>query len=297
MRHLRTAANLCLLLAVIGCVGLHAQQKFPPLVSYYGTAPVLDGVLSTGEWADATEYRGAKDWWPAFHPVTDDADLSIVGYVKHDGEWIYFAADITDDILYGIDTERYLHESNPKAHELTRDGYPWLGDMMEILLATVQPDGKAPPDKAVEGNGFSWQMVCNLTKSRRGGIGVGGTMEGEPRSVLSAWETYSEWIRQGVQICVAKPKPEGGGWILEWAVRFNPCVEVAPGKFYSPSSGKAEMRIKLVLGDMDRQEDGKGNRYYFHHEQWYGPGGDPTERRPWGYLHVMGTERKPSTSR
>ena len=31
------------------------------------------------------------------------------------------------------------------------------------------------------GNGRSWQMVCNLTKSRQGGIGVGGMLEGEPR--------------------------------------------------------------------------------------------------------------------
>ena len=275
------------------CLALWAQQKSPPLVSYFGTTPILDGVLSPGEWADATQYTGAKDWYPAFHPVTDDQELSIKGYVKHDSEWIYFAADVTDNLLYGIETERYLPESNPKAHELTRDGYPWLGDEMEILLNATNN----PPQKAVEGNGFSWQMVCNLTKSRPGGVGVGGILEGEPRAVLQAWETYQKWIQDGAQKCAAKQKPEGKGYVLEWAVRFNPCLEMAPGKFYSPSAGKAQMRIKLVLGDMDRKEDGVGNRFNFRHEQWYAPGGSSTEPRAWGYLELMGLEKKPAGSR
>jgi SSS family solute:Na+ symporter len=265
------------------------QDQTPVLVSYYGKTPVLDGVLSPGEWNDAAEFRGVKDWWPAFHPVADEKDLSMKGYVKHDDKFIYFAADVTDDLLYGIDTDRYLPASNPKAHELTREGFPWLGDEMEILLHTTN----TPPPAEVEGNGSSWQMVCNLTKSRLGGVGVGGILEGEPRARREAWETYQKWIEIGAQKCAAKKKPEGKGYILEWAIRFDPCLEVAAGQFYSPDIGKSEMRVKIVLGDMDRKEDGSGNPYNFRHEQWYAPAGVPGERRAWGYLQVMGRERKP----
>jgi SSS family solute:Na+ symporter len=286
----KTLVWLAFLALGTGGLALRGQDRTPKLASYYGKTPVLDGVLSPGEWSDATEYRGAKDWFAAFHPVTDDRDLSIKGYVKHDSDYIYFAADVTDNLLYGIDTERFLPDSNPKAHEVSRDGFPWLGDEMEILLNATNN----PPERSVEGNGFSWQMVCNLTKSRAGGVGVGGILEGEPRSELKAWENYQKWIQDGAQRCVAKQKPEGKGYILEWAIRFNPCVEVAPGSCYSPKAGPAEMRIKLVLGDLDRKEDGVGNRYNFRHEQWYAPGGEPGARRGWGYLEVMGLEKKPS---
>lgn len=268
---------------------LAAQQNNPPLTSYYGTTPVLDGVLSPGEWDDATQFAGVKDWWPAFHPVTSDRDLSLKGYVKHDSRYLYFAADVTDDLLYGIATPRYLPPSNPKAHELTREGYPWLGDEMEILLFA----GPSPPGLEADGTGSSWQMVCNLTKSRTGGVGVGGILEGEPRSKASAWETYQKWIEDGAQRCAAKVRPDGSGYILEWAIRFDPCLEMQPGVFYSPAQGRAVVRIKLVLGDMDRPEDGAANRYLFHHEQWFAPGAVPAERRAWGYLHLMGMERKP----
>jgi SSS family solute:Na+ symporter len=266
------------------------QDRPPALVSYYGKTPVPDGILSPGEWEDAAEFRGVKDWWPDFHPVTDDSDLSMKGYMKHDDKFIYFAADVTDDVLYGIDTDRYLPASNPKAHELTREGFPWLGDEMEILLNATNK----PFPGEVEGNGTSWQMVCNLTKSRAGGVGAGGILEGEPRARPAAWETYRKWIDDGAQTCAVKKKPEGRGYVLEWAIRFDPCLEVAAGKFYSPKMGQAEMRVKLVLGDMDRKADGSGNPYNFHHEQWYAPGAEPGVRRAWGYLQVMGLEKKPA---
>ena len=41
-------------------------------------------------------------------------------------------------------------------------------------------------------------MVCNLTKSRKGGVGKGGLLEGEPRKDQKAWDTYQKWIMTGV---------------------------------------------------------------------------------------------------
>ena len=114
-------------------------------------------------------------------------------------------------------------------------------------------------------------MVCNLTKSRKGGIGVGGLLEGEPRSDLSAWNTYRHWIESGAQEAVAKVKPQGHGYIVEWAIRFNPCLEIAPGRFYS-SSDNAVVGLNIAIGDLDRKEDGTGNFGNFHHEDWLSGG-------------------------
>jgi SSS family solute:Na+ symporter len=262
----------------------------PVLASYFGKAPKLDGTLSPGEWRDATVFHGVKDWVPEFSPVTRDEDSALTGYVKHDRAWLYFAFDVTDDLLYGIDTERWLPDENPKAHELSRDGFPWFGDEMELLI-NAPKTWQGEEDAA--GDGSSWQMVCNLTKSRLGGIGIGGLLEGEPRSKPAAWDTYQRWIKAGAQKAVAKAKPGGKGFIIEWAVRFNPCLEIAPGKFYDTKLGTRDMGLNIALGDLDDKATGKGNFGNFHHEQWLA--GVPhlrTQKRYWGTLRVMGTVRK-----
>jgi hypothetical protein len=145
------------------------------LRAYQGTTPTVDGVIAPGEWDDATTFTGTKDWTPQFTPITDPADLSVKGYVKYDDQRLYFAFDVTDDVLYGIDSDRWLPDKNPKAHELTREGWPWFGDEMELLINAAN---RWSGDENAAGNGSSWQMVCNLTKSRLGGIGVGGLLEG-----------------------------------------------------------------------------------------------------------------------
>jgi SSS family solute:Na+ symporter len=228
-----------------------------------GKTPVLDGVISPGEWADATTFSGVEGWRPQFSAVTGTKDLSLKGYVKHDGKRLYFAFDVTDDVLYGIDTPRWLPSNNPKAHELTREGFPWFGDEIEVL---INASNRWTGNQDSAGNGSSWQMVCNLTKSRKGGVGAGGLLEGEPRSSLSAWDTYQKWILDGAQQCVAKPKPGGNGYIIEWAINFNPCLEISPGVFYSPDLGDRAMGFNILIGDLDRPEQGSDNPYNFHHE-------------------------------
>ena len=248
-------------LATAAC--LFAGQDPRTLEARPGKTPVLDGVLSPGEWSAATTFTGVEGWKPQFSPVTDPKDLSVKGYVKHDATRLYFAFDVTDDLLYGIDTPRWLPPNNARAHDLTREGFPWFGDEIEVLInATNTWKG----NQNSEGNGASWQMVCNLTKSRKGGVGAGGLLEGEPRSNLSAWDTYQKWILDGAQECVAKPKPGGNGYIIEWAINFNPCLEISPGVFYSPALGDRAMGFNLLIGDLDRPEHGSDNPYNFHHE-------------------------------
>ena len=149
------------------------------LEAFRGKTPKLDGVISKGEYSDATTFEGVKDHWiSTFSPVTDPKDLALKGYVKHDGKRLFFAFDITDDVLYGIDIPRWVPNENPKTHELTREGFPWFGDEMEILINATNT--YTTPEENAAGNGQSWQMVCNLTKSRLGGVGKGGLRKASP---------------------------------------------------------------------------------------------------------------------
>jgi SSS family solute:Na+ symporter len=269
-----------------------AAGEFPrSLDAYRGKAPTLDGIISAGEWADAVAFSGVSGWIPQFSPTRDPNDLSLNGWVKHDGRRLYFAFDVTDNVLYGIDTPRWLPDVNPQAHELTPKGFPWFGDEMELLINATN---KWTGDESAAGNGESWQMVCNLTKSRKGGVGVGGLLEGEPRRDPKAWATYQKWILDGAQECAAKPKPGGNGYIIEWAVSFNPCLEVAPGKFYSPEMGDRAMGLNIALGDLDEKEKGAGNFGNFHHEDWFaGARNVRTQLRHWGTLWIR-TKPKPA---
>ena len=268
------------------CACLVRAGEFPAsLRAFPGTTPTLDGILQPGEWDDATKFEGVSKWIPQFSRTTDPKDLSLKGYVKHDGKRLYFAFDVTDDVLYGIDTPRWVPARNPKAHELTREGWPWFGDEMELL---INASNHWTGDESAAGNGSSWLMVCNLTKSRKGGIGKGGLLEGEPRSSQSAWNTYQKWILNGSMEAVARPKPGGHGYIIEWAVNFNPCLEVEPGKFYSTSMGDKPMGLNIALGDLDEESRGSGNFGNFHHEDWFAGAKDVrTQLKHWGTLWMM----------
>jgi SSS family solute:Na+ symporter len=213
--------------------------------------------------------------------------------VKHDGRRLYFAFDVTDDVLYGIDIPRWLPDKNPHAHDLTPRGWPWFGDEMELL---INASNRWVRNESAAGDGSSWQMVANLTKSRKGGVGSGGLLEGEPRSNPRAWETYRRWILENAQRVVAKPKPGGKGYVMEWAVSFNPCLEVEPGIFYSTALGDRAMGLNIALGDLDEKEKGAGNFGNFHHEDWFAGAKDVrTQLRHWGTLWIRTDRRSTPT--
>ncbi len=282
---MRTPA-LLLFTTALACAG-----EFPrELRAYPGLTPVLDGKIAPSEYADATPITGVLDWTPQFSRTTDPQDLALKGWVKHDGKRLYFAFDITDDVLYGIDTPRWLPDENAKAHDLTREGFPWFGDEMEILINSSY---RWSGNENAAGNGRSWQMVCNLTKSRLHGIGKGGLMEGEPRRDPAAWFTYQKWILDGAMECAAERKPGGKGYVIEWAIDFNPCLEVEPGQFYSPAMGDRKVGLNIALGDLDEKERGAGNFGHFHHEDWWTGAKDTrTNLRQFGTLWLMAKSRK-----
>jgi SSS family solute:Na+ symporter len=291
----RAVPSLLILAAACAGPSLPGEDRSGPrpvLRAWRGSTPALDGVIGPGEYDDATAFRGVEGWSSTFTPTTDPRDLSLEGWVKHDGVFLHFAFRVSDDVLYGIDLPRWLPDENPQAHELTPRGFPWFGDEMEILL-NARPTGREPDGVNAAGDGASWQMVCNLTKSRLGGIGVGGLLEGEPRVKPSAWETYASWIRSGAMAAVAKPRTDAKGYVIEWRIRFDPCVEVAPNLFWSPALGEARLGLNLAVGDLDGKEKGRGNFGNFHHEDWWS--GHPKNRtwlNQWGTLVLVPGPRR-----
>lgn len=265
------------------------------LQAYEGRTPKVDGVLTDAEWSDATPFEGVKGWTPQFSPTQNPKDLSLKGWVKYDQQHLYFAFRVVDDVLYGIDTERWLPEKNPKAHELTPEGWPWFGDEMELLIHAAN---RWQAEENAAGDGSSWQMVCNLTKSRLGGVGVGGLLEGEPRSSPQAFATYRRWIESGAMTAVAKIEPGGRSYVIEWAVKFDPCLEMSPGRFFSPGSTEVKMGLNIAVGDLDEKEKGTGNFGHFHHEDWFaGEKNKRTQLRQWGTLRLMPGKKPADTPR
>jgi hypothetical protein len=228
-----------------------------------------------------------RHWASSFDKVLDSKDYSVRIWAKHDGEKLYFAFDVTDDVIYGIDTPRWLPNENPKAHELTRKGFPWFGDGAELLINASNQWLEA--DRTFnEGNGKSWQMVCNSTKSRKYGVGKGGVLEGEQRSNLNSWNTYCKWLKDGAMDAVVKIKKGGKGYVIEWMIKANPCLEVRDGVFWTPEMGTVRMGLNIATQDLDEREKGEGNWGNFAHEDWWA--GNPKNRtwpKAWGsmYLH------------
>lgn len=269
--------------------------EFPrTLEAFPGKTPKIDGKLAPGEWADASTIEGVIGWTHTFSPTTSREDLNLKGWVKHDGKRLYFAFEIDDNLLYGIDTPRWLPKENPKAHEFlegkpSRDAFPWFGDEMEILLNASY---KWVGNESVEANGRSWQMVVNLTKSRLGGLGKGGLLEGEPRRNAEGFARYSRWIDTGAMVAATSVKPNRKGYFIEWSIAMDPCVEVEPGVFWTPALGDRPVGLNIALGDLDRPEDGEGSFGNFHHEDWLAGGPKTrTQLRDFGTLWLRAKPR------
>jgi hypothetical protein len=243
-----------------------------PAHAYLGSSITLDGILEPSEWADATLLiSSVGDLDPGFSPVTNTSDLDIQGYVKHDGERLLFGFNITDDLLYYIQTPQWLPAGNPSAENLTRAGWPWYGDEMEILINA--PNTWTDPFGTVSGTPGVFQMVCNLHKSRLGGLGAGGLLEGEPRSSLTAWLNYQQWIYSRAMQCAVHAFPgagAGGGNVygMEWSMDFFPLLQTSPGVCYNTSAGSVPMGLNVALGDTDTQQQGD-KVYGLRHEMWW----------------------------
>ena len=98
-------AILCLLLS-LAFGSESGQQTYS--AHWTDTPPVMDGVLSEGEYGAAIPLHVTFDQPtttpgvipPAFHPPDNTDDLSYTIYAMYDEDNIYIAVDVTDDIIF-----------------------------------------------------------------------------------------------------------------------------------------------------------------------------------------------------
>ena len=259
------------------------------MLAHLGTTPTIDGTLAPGEWSDAFTFdtsqaaigshaTGPNLWTAYFDNVTDAADLSLTGFCKRDKSKLYFGFNVTDNFLFAIDGPRWCPAANKDCTVLNQSGWPWFGDEMEILI-NAAPGGAytgngTHPYEEVIGNATQWQMVTSLTKSRLGGIGVGGLLEGEPRSSDTAWATYQGWIKSGKMKSAAKKHAAGKGskgskgYVMEWEIDYS-LLQITAGQPYHTDMPDTQMGLNIAVGDVDRPEDSIKSKGGIRHEQWF----------------------------
>src|SRR6187549_3858731 len=95
-----SAPLILLFLFLFSLPSLLPAGAFPrTLEAFPGKTPQIDGKLAPGEWDDATAFTGVLDWVPQFTRTEDPRDLALRGWVKHDDRRLYFAFEVTDDVL------------------------------------------------------------------------------------------------------------------------------------------------------------------------------------------------------
>lgn len=266
---------------------------------YRGSTPTIDGTISKGEYDDAILINGVGGWNDQFYktPTQNPDDLSVTVWIKHDGKNLYFAFDITDDILYGIETDRWTPDENPDhVHDMTKAGFPWFGDGVELLINASYTWPKEVGTFNY-GDARSWQIVCNHSKSLLDGIGKGGLIQGEQRDSPIAWENHEKWIRSGDMKAVTKVKPDKSGYIVEWMVSPK-CLQVEKDKqvYWSPEMGIVKMGLNIGVQDLDKRDTAPANWGRFHHEPWWAGEKDyRTEPRQWGTMFIHPDHKKTTT--
>jgi len=248
------------------CVGDQPKRQ---LISRFSTTkPKVDGSLLPSEWASATRFTNTKSlknvWLCEFSEILNPADLSVKGLVKHTDEALYFAFNITDNLIYGVDTPRWMPPGNGHADLLNASGWGFFGDEVEIL---IDASGPTNIQSDVFGNKTAWQMVVNTGKSVLGGIGEGGLIPGDRPALASAWAEYLSWIHAKSMQAASKVHIGGGGYVVEWRIGFE-LLHVQPGRPYCSSDPDTLVGLNIAVGDVDTPAD--GHPYYgIRHEQWF----------------------------
>lgn len=258
------------------------------LTAWHGSTPTLDGFIQPGEWDDAEFLYGVKNWQSDTAPASQDSlDLSVTIWTKHDGTSLYFAFDVMDDVLYGFDINRWVHDNNPDANDMSPKGWPWWGDGVEIMMNSTYKWDKTG---GCSGDGRSWQVVTSTHKSTFYGLEHGGLMAGEPRA--TAWEMYEQWAANGdMEVAVRlKDDSEGRGYVIEWRINPNPCMQIDDSSFVDLTTG-GRVGLNFEIQDLDEKERGAGNWSNMHHiDYWTKVGSNSkTDLRSFGTLIIEPT--------
>ncbi len=267
------------------------------MVCWKGATPLFDGHIGPDEYRDATPFEWNSEWTEAMkQEITSRQDLDFRGWIKHDGEHLYLALDVSDDIFYGIETERWLPPQDEFAHvigERTR-GRPWFGDMIEILTYSRMLD-IGEPVSDVTGDGRGVQIIYNLTKSLEGGIGVPGMLPHGPNRSVESWENNKRWILEDIIETRTVMIESEDRYTMELRLRLDGGVEIRDGEYWTDGMADTAIGFNLAVGDVDEAE--KAPDGLLHHETWWAgktvqPDSGPRVKL-WGLL-VLTAREKPA---
>lgn len=82
---------------------------------------------------------------------------------------------------------------------------------------------------------------------------------------------YQRWIENGAMEAATRIKSgaEPSGYVIEWRIDFDPCLEIADGKTWVPEMGASVMKLNIAVNDLDTKDAGQENRFNIHHEHWW----------------------------
>ncbi len=267
------------------------------MVCWKGSTPSFDGHVRASEYEDATPFEWSADWVEAMkQTITSRRDLDFHGWVKHDGEHLYLAFDVSDDIFYGIETERWLPPQDDFAHVIgeRERGRPWFGDMIEILTYSRMLE-IGEPVSDVTGDGRGIQIIYNLTKSLEGGIGVPGMLPHGPNRTVENWENNNRWILEDIIESRTVIHASENRYTMELRIRLDGGIEIRNGEYWTDGMPDTPIGFNLAVGDVDEAE--KAPDGLLHHEVWWAGKTIQTDAGPrtklWGVL-VLTSAAKPS---
>lgn len=265
------------------------------LTCWKGSTPVFDGQVGPEEYSDADAFEWNDDWTEAMQlEIESSEDLDFNGWVKHDGEHLYLAFDVRDDVFYGIDTERWVPSRNPDAHVIgeRQRGWPWFGDMIEILTYSRMLDLQVPVSD-VTGDGRGVQIIYNLTKSHEGGVGTPGMLPHGPNRTLENWENNQRWIVDDIIDTRTVIHPAQNRYTMELRLRLDGGLEIADGQHWKDGMADTPIGFNLAIGDVDTPD--KSPDGLLHHETWWAGKTveveDGTRVKPWGVLVLTSKQR------
>ena len=265
------------------------------MTCWRGTTPVFDGQVSPEEYRDATRFEWNHEWIEAMElQIESREDLDFHGWIKHDGEHLYLAFDVRDDLFYGMDTDRWVPSRNPDAHVVgeRERGWPWFGDMIEVLTYSRMVDVQVPISD-VTGDGRGVQIIYNLTKSHERGVGTPGMLPHGPNRSATNWENNKRWISEDIIETRTALHATEDRYSVEIRLRLDGGIEIAKDQFWEDGMPDTPIGFNLAVGDVDTPD--KSPDGLLHHETWWagktvaGEGG--TRVKLWGVLVLTSRER------
>jgi len=265
------------------------------MIAWQGSVPNFDGKIEADEYSDASHFSWSKDWIEAMpQEIESPEDLDFEGWVKHDGEYLYLAFDVWDDIFYGIETESWLPTQDPQAHVIGErlQGRPWFGDMIEILLYGRLMDLQTPVG-GVTGDGRGLQIIYNLNKSLEGGVGFPGMLPHGPGRSVENFENNKRWILEDIIETKTYRIDRENRYMVEVRIRLDGGIEVEEGIYWSVNKPDTVIGFNLSIGDVDGPD--KSPDGLLHHETWWAgkwsQGDQYTRKKFWGLL-ILTSEAK-----